>query len=334
MLGRLFFWRWSPTDPRREFYPLPLLHNPHVQTVLGHWLPGPTLKQPSSRHTLWLPDGDGLVLHDTVPESWKLGGRIVLVLHGLAGSARSQQILRLAHYLLGHGLRVVRLDMRGAGDGLPLARRIYHAGRSEDVRIALAEIHRWSPSSPLVLLGVSLGGNQALKLAGESAEHPVPGLERVCVLGPPIDLVRCCAMLAKPRNRFYEVFFLRELIAMARKRLKIFPDLPPLQFPPTMTMRLFDDLYTAPLSGFTNALDYYRRASSASLIERIPVPTLILTARDDPFIAVEAFEELKVPPQITVRILQHGGHVGFVGWDGAGGVRWAERRLVEWAAEG
>lgn len=334
MIRRLLL-SWSPAaDPCSEFFPLPLLSNPHVQTVLGHYLPGPTLKERVVQHTLWLPDGDGLVLHDTVPTGWKPGGRIALLLHGLSGSARSGQIVRMAYHLLGHGVRVVRMDMRGAGDGLSLARRFYHAGRSEDVRVALAEIHRWSPKSPLVLLGTSLGGNQALKLAGESVDHPVPGLERVIALGPPIDLTRCCEMLAHPRNRFYEVFFLRDLICAARKRQQHFPDLPALRFPRSMTMRLFDELYTAPRSGFADAIDYYQRASSATLIERIPVPTLILTAQDDPFIAVAPFEQLKVPKHVTVRILRHGGHVGFIGRDGAGGIRWAERRMVEWAVSG
>jgi len=333
MIGTLLSsWRRPATDPRHDFCPLPLLSNPHVQTVLGYYLPGPTLKHPSTRHVLWQPDGDGLLLHDSVPDRWRPGSRIALLLHGLSGSARSAQILRLAHYLLSQGLRVVRMDMRGAGEGLPLARRCYHAGRSDDVRAALAEVHRWSPASPLVLVGVSLGGNQALKLAGESAEQPVPGLQRVIAMGPPIDLVRCCELLAQPRNRLYERNFLRDLIALARKRQKVFPDLPPLRFPATMTMRLFDELYTAPRSGFADALDYYRRTSAGPLIERIPVPTMILTARDDPFIAVEPFEQLKAPSHITVRILRHGGHVGFVGWDGAGGFRWAEQRIVEWAA--
>ncbi len=113
-------------------------------------------------------------------------------------------------------------------------------------------------------------------------------------------------------------------------RQKHFPDLPPLDFPKRMTMRLFDDLYTAPRCGFNDALDYYRRGSSLPLLERIQVPTFILTARDDPFIAVEPFERLEVPGHIRVRIVPHGGHVGFLGWDGAGGIRWAERRLVEW----
>ena len=95
-------------------------------------------------------------------------------------------------------------------------------------------------------------------------------------------------------------------------------------------MRLFDDLYTAPRSGFADAMDYYRRASTFAIIPRIRVPTLILTSRDDPFINVEPFERLSVPSHIEVRILKHGGHLGFLGWDGAGGIRWAERRIVDW----
>ena len=79
-------------------------------------------------------------------------------------------------------------------------------------------------------------------------------------------------------------------------------------------------------------LDYYQRASALPLVAKIAVPSFLLTARDDPFIAVEPFEELrdKVPAHVTIRVLSHGGHLGFLGWDGAGGIRWAERRLVDW----
>ncbi len=169
-----------------------------------------------------------------------------------------------------------------------------------------------------------------MRMAGEAADHPVPGLARVVASSPPIDLPRCVALLSRPRNRIYEDNFVRDLIVQARHRQRFFPDLPPLRFPRRMTIRLFDELYTAPRSGFAGAEDYYRKASSVALVPHIRVPTLILTARDDPFIAVEPFEELKVPSHITVRILTHGGHIGFLGWDGAGGIRWAERRTVKW----
>jgi uncharacterized protein len=312
-----------------DFRPFPLLGNPHVQTLLGHWLHGPRLARPAREHVVYLPDGDALVLHDTVPPRWRPGDRIAVLLHGLTGSHASPTIQRFARVLLAQQVRVARLDLRGAGKGLRLARRGYHAGCSDDVRAALEEVQRWSPTSPLLLLGVSLGGNVALKLAGEAAEHPQPPLARIAALGPPIDLERCAALLAQPRNRFYEKFFLRPLIDAARKRQRLFPDLPPLRLPRPFTLWGFDDLYTAPRAGFADALDYYRRCSAMPLIGRIRVPALILTARDDPFVAVAPFEELSPPAGVSVCILPRGGHLGFLGPDGAGGIRWAERRVLD-----
>ena len=316
-----------------SFRPLPLLGNPHVQTILGAFLPGRGCPPPRRRHVLPLPDGDALLLHENVPTGWRDGLPIALLLHGLTGCHASSHIRRMAGLLLSRSARTFRIDLRGAGQGVGLARRTYHAGRSDDIRAALAYLHQLSPTSPLLLLGVSLGGNVALKLAGESAREPLPGLARVGVLNPPIDLARCAELISSPRNRFYERHFVRELVRSAEVRQRCFPDLPPLNFPRHLTLVGFDDLYTAPRNGFAGAQAYYSYASSFPLIPRIPLPTLILTARDDPFIAVEPFEALRVPDHVQVRILPGGGHVGFVGWDGNGGVRWAERRLVEWLLE-
>jgi predicted alpha/beta-fold hydrolase len=181
----------------------------------------------------------------------------------------------------------------------------------------------------LTLIGFSLGGNIALKLAGEAATDPVPNLERVAVVGPPIDLARCSSMLSEPRNRFYEVYFLTVLLQQQRNWRRLLPDLPEFVIPRPLTMRRYDELYVAPPWGFADAADYYRRSSSLPLIPDIKVPTLILTARDDPFIAVASFDELKVPAQIEVRIERHGGHLGFIG-GGSRGLTWADEYLVRW----
>lgn len=315
-----------------EFQPLPFLRNPHLQTVLGSLMPGLDCAWPDQRSYVRLPDGDRLVLHNNTPPGWKLGDPLALLVHGLSGSYLSPHIRRLAALLLARRVRVVRMDLRGAGAGVALARGVYHAGRSDDVRAALAEIHAWGPSSPLLLIGLSLGGALSLRLAGEAAEKPVSGLTRIAAISPPIDLTRCSALLSLHKNRIYEDRFLRDLLLYARLRQRFFPDLPPLNFPRhrRLTIRMYDDLYTAPRSGFADAMEYYRTASCAPLIPRILLPTLILTARDDPFIAVEPFEDLKVPSHVLVRIVKHGGHIGFLGWDGFGGIRWAERRIVEW----
>lgn len=317
-----------------EFRPLPLLGNPHVQTLLGAFLPGGSCPAPQRRHVLSFPDGDAVVLHENRPPDWRPGRPAALLVHGLTGSHRSTHIRRLAALLLARGVRVFRIDLRGAGEALPLARQTYHAGRSEDLRAALAWLHRETPLSPLLLFALSLGGGQALKLAGEAAEQPVPGLARVAVINPPIDLERCSALISQPRNRVYERRFVRDLVRLAERRQALFPDLPALRLPRQMTLRDFDDLYTAPRNGFAGVADYYRRASAFPLIPHITVPTLILTSRDDPFIAVEPFEELRVPGHVEVTIVAQGGHAGFIGWDGAGGIRWAERRVVDWAVAG
>ena len=141
-------------------------------------------------------------------------------------------------------------------------------------------------------------------------------------------------LIAQPRNRLYNTYFVRELVRQAHHRERFFPGLPRIRFPRNLTIRQFDELYTAPRCGFPDALDYYRRASSYMLVPRIQVPTFILTARDDPFIAVEPFDEMQLPLHIGLRIVPQGGHLGFLGWDGAGGFRWAERRMAEWIVSG
>lgn len=319
------------TAPARpEFCPLPFLSNPHVQTLLGTWLQGPATPLPARARYVLLPDSDRLVLHESAAPAWQPGQRIALLVHGLGGAHDSGYMQRLARLLVPHGLRVVRLDLRGCGRGLALARGSYNGACSGDVRAAVAELSRAYPTSPVVLIGFSLGGNVVLKLAGEADAHPVPNLERVAAVSPPIDLELCAALLALPRNRLYELHFLRGLMSQVRQRRRYFPDLPEVRFPRRMTLRIFDDLHTAPEGGFADALDYYRRASSLPLLPRIGVPTFILTAQDDPFIAIEPFEGLVVPEHIQVQIAPRGGHIGFLGWDGAGGIRWAERRVLDW----
>jgi predicted alpha/beta-fold hydrolase len=315
---------------RPDFRPLPLLGNPHLQTVLGNLWRGPALPPVQREQRVLLPDGDRLVLHHSVPPTWRPGGRIALVVHGLGGSHRSASVGRVAGLLLARGLRVVRIDLRGAGRGAGLARRAYHGGCSDDLRAALAEIGRANPTSPLVLVGLSLGGNIVLKLAGETAAFPVPGLERVAAVSPPIDFERCAGLLGLPRNRWYENHYVRNLVRQVRALERHFPDLARIRFPRRPTLRQFDELCTAPRCGFAGALDYYRRAAALPYIPRIAVPAFLLTACDDPFICVESFEALTVPAHVEVQITARGGHLGFLGWDGAGGVRWAERRVVEW----
>ena len=311
-----------------DFRPLLLLGNPHVQTFLGAYLPGPSCA-PQRRHAVRLDDGDELLLYDNWPRGWRPGDPVGVILHGLGGSAGSPHAQRLAVALLRRGVRAVRVNLRGAGESVSRARGVYHACRSADVRAALRFVGGWG-DSPLWLVGVSLGGGLALRTAGELATHPVERLAKVAALCPPIDLVRCCERLAEPENAYYNQLFVRIVVAEARARQRHFPDLPPLRLPPRLTLDQFNELYVAPRCGFADALDYYRRGGVAELLPQITVPTLILTSRDDPFITVEPLERLRLPRQVRAWVVPYGGHVGFVGFDGGGGVRWAESRVVDW----
>jgi predicted alpha/beta-fold hydrolase len=294
--------------------------------------------------------GDALVLHDSIPEGWRRGDPVALMIHGLGGSAVSGYCLRFAASFLAAGVRAVRIDLRGAGEGIGLARGAYHAGRTEDLRTALAHLGGLCPGSPIFLVAVSLGGNAALKLAGElgsSGTRTIGSalLGGLAVLAPPIDLQRATNLLELPRNRLYQVFFVRLLTLQARERRRHFPDLPPLPpalapvwplgVSPRLTMRQFDNLYTAPRSRFASADDYYVRASSAPWLSQVQLPTLIVTARDDPFIDDVPFLEVqhRLPPSISLRIFERGGHAGFLGGDGRGGVHFVERMLTEWVLE-
>jgi predicted alpha/beta-fold hydrolase len=314
------------------FRPWFWLRNPHVQTILAVVGKGSAFPHATVRRRVRLTDGDQLVLHDTTPPSWRTGDPVAVLLHGLGGCHRSGGIVRLARLLIGRRIRVVRMDLRGTGAGFALARGSYNAGCSADVRSALAVIHRLAPTSPIWLAGISLGGNVALKLGGETAEHPVANLVRIAAIAPPVDLENCLALLMHPRNRVYERHFVRELLALARRRARLFPDQPLPSFPRQTSLRTFDDLYTAPRAGFRDAAEYYARSSSAQFVPSIGVPTLILSARDDPFISAGPIEKLIRPAHVAVRLTDHGGHGGFIGADGAGGMCWGERAVVSWLA--
>jgi predicted alpha/beta-fold hydrolase len=310
------------------FNPFPLLKNPHVQTVLGSLLSGAELTFRARIVPVALPDGDRVVIHDSVPPGWYDGRPIALLIHGLGGCHDSPYMRRVGQRLAVGGVRVCRLDLRGSGAGAALARRFYSAACSDDVRAVLAHLHARYPCSPLLVAGFSLGGGIALKLAGEAGENPVPGLQAVAAVAAPLDLPRCSALLAQ--LRFYDAIFVHNLQRHVRRHQRLFPELPRVRFPRRVTVRQFDDLYTAPRWGFAGVDDYYQRASALPWIAKIRVPTFLLTARDDPFIAVESYEAIERAPHLDIRISPHGGHLGFLGPDGQGGFRWAERQVADW----
>ncbi len=312
------------------FRPLPLFSGPHAQTVLGS--AGVVSRSPPSVTELVdLDDGDRIALEVSTPDDWRPDRPTVVLIHGLCGCHRSSYMTRVARKLWLRGIRAVRMNLRGCGSGGGLARGLYHSGRSDDALAVARDLaERW-PESPISLVGFSLGGNIALKLAGELGEDARPLLERIVAVCPPADLAACARMLSRPQNRFYDWWFVSQLRADVAARHRVFPDLGPVSLPSRLTLYGFDDVYTAPRSGFRDADDYYLRSSSAPLAPRITVECTVLFADDDPFIDARALDGLPLPDNVDVVRVPRGGHMGFLGRPGSpGGCRWMDARLLEW----
>jgi predicted alpha/beta-fold hydrolase len=313
------------------FEPHPWLRGGHAQTIAGRYWPIPRAGLQATAHEVDLADGDRLVVLDSIPPGWESSRPSAVLVHGLAGCADAPYMVRLGARLVHLGIRVVRVNLRGAGSGFGLARGIYHAGRSDDLRAVLAWLRRRAGRSPIALAGFSLGANLVLKLAAEAAADPADGLDCVLAANPPIDLAACTLQMQRPENRFYDWNFVRWLRAMVRRLHRRFPELGPADLEGVKTLYDFDDRYTAPRNGFASADDYYERCSVVTALARIAIPGLIVCAMDDPFIPPAPLGRVARPSNLAMELLRHGGHLGYLSrrpWQGDR--RWLEMRLTAW----
>jgi predicted alpha/beta-fold hydrolase len=318
--------------PAQSFRPFPLLANPHLQTVVAAHV-GLPCAPPSVTRLVRLPDTDRIALEVSTPTGWRPTDPTVVLLHGVCGSHRSSYMQRLARKLWRRGVRAIRMNMRGCGSGHGLARQPYHGGQSADVLAVLQGLHQDSPRSPTTVIGFSLGGNIVLKLAGELRESAREYLERVIAVCAPADLVAAARLLTQPRNRLYNLYFAKLLVAAAVDRHARFADLPPVRLPAGLTVYDFDTLYTAPQCGFRDALDYYQRCSAAPLVPQITIPCALLFSADDPVIDATVLDDVALPPNVQVVCTPHGGHMGFLGRPHqGGGYRMLDAQLLAWLA--
>lgn len=323
----------EPTFP--EFEPHPLIPGGHAQTLLGYYLPGKRFPYRAVRHVVVLKDGDAIVLHDDCPPNWNLGDSAALLMHGLSGCHRSGYMERTAGKLSDIGVRTFRMDLRGTGASAGLTRLAYHAGRTDDTLAALEEIGELCPRSPVCLVGFSISGNIALKLLGEAPGLLPENLTSAIAINPAIDPAVAVERLERPSGRLYDRHFARLLFRQLSASTRLLDQVPGSirSTKPPRSMREFDALYTAPMSGFDSAEEYYRKTASAGLIPNIQIPTLILAARDDPVVPVQSFEKLPPSPNVRLHITDHGGHLGFLARGNSDpDRRWMEWRVVDWVS--
>ncbi|MEO6221799.1 MAG: alpha/beta fold hydrolase [Vicinamibacterales bacterium] len=298
------------------FVPARGLFNGHVVTIYA-WARGrvyPGLAAPESR--LIRIDSETQVRADCYWQAGRRAHPTLLCLHGLEGSSEGHYMRGIAHKALRRGWNVVLLNQRNCGGTEHLTPALYHSGLTEDPVAVLRALMADEGLTRFSLAGYSLGGNLAIKLAGELADTPDLPVVSVAAVCPTIDLALCSRALEWRRNHLYSWNFLKGLKARMRRKARAFPgryDLAPLDR--IRSIRQFDDTYTAPSHGFGTAARYYELASAIRTVSRIAIPTLIVAAENDPFVPVSQFlgEDIRRNPHLRVSVQRHGGHCGFVG---------------------
>jgi len=243
----------------------------------------------------------------------------IIVVHGLEGSSESQYMIGVAEKALAAGMNVIRFNQRSCGGTDALAPVLYHSGLSADVAAVARDVIARDRVSRLALAGFSMGGNIVLKLAGEWGEHAPPEFRAVAACCPALDLATSADALHHPRNRIYEIYFLRALRRRMLQKAILFPGrFETGRLTGLRSLREFDDKITAYYCGFSGVDDYYDRASAAHVVEHIAVPTLILHAANDPFIRITAETRRKIASNRYIKFVEtaDGGHCAFIGQRG------------------
>jgi predicted alpha/beta-fold hydrolase len=257
----------------------------------------------------------------------------MILIHGLEGSNTSVYMLGTSDKAYAAGFNVVRLNLRNCGNTEHLTPTLYHAGMSGDLRAILNELIRHDGLSQIFVIGFSMGGNISLMLAGEDADQTPRELAGVCAVSPTIDLRSCVEAIERRSNRLYKHSFLRSMKNRIRRKEKLFPELYDTKgLNRIRRLRDFDERYTSFGGGFSNADEYYERASAIRFIRHIRTPTLMIHAQDDPFVPFSPFQDSSIAenPYLVFLTPERGGHVGFVGAVARGEDRfWMENRVVE-----
>lgn len=260
---------------------------------------------------------------------------VLVLFHGLEGSSRSHYARALMHWTQRRGWCGVVVHFRGCSGEPNRLARAYHSGDSDEIDWILRRIAAEHPQRDLYAVGVSLGGNALAKWLGEQGEGAW-FVRRAAIISAPLDLVAGGQALARGFNRLYTQMFLRTLKRKTLAKLARHPELDrdarlAQAIARAKTLHDFDNAYTAPVHGFRDADDYWRRASSKPWLAHIAVPTLVLNARNDPFLPAHALPRPDdVSPQVRLEQPPHGGHVGFASGPRAQWLDWLPLRILRW----
>lgn len=318
----------------RPFRPAWWAAGPNLQTLAARLLrssEGPEYR----RERLITPDDDFLDL-DWGPEP-SSDSPIVVVLHGLEGSATRSYVRNVSRELLFAGIQPAALNFRGCSGEPNRALHYYHSGKTDDPAFVFSLLRERYPQRRIGALGFSLGGNVLLKMMGERQQGGRGLLDAAAVMSVPYDLAAGCRLLEQsPMGQMYAGYFLRSLrrkLRMKEPQLSRKVDLASALT--SQTIWEFDDRLTAPLNGFSDAADYYQKSSSAQYLSGINVPTLLLHAADDPFLPPDSIPSNQASrnPSISLVLQPNGGHVGFLEGTPRRPSFWGDKEAVRFLSE-
>lgn len=268
----------------------------HAQTIVSFCLPSRD-KMPGEIKILPLPDGDRLALLYTPGKS----NYVIYLFHGLTGSASASYMERIAKICSENGHSVYRVNHRGCGEGAGLAEHPYHSGRGEDISEVIAFGRKENPGKQHIAIGFSLSGNALLTLLTGLRGSVLP--DYAISVNAPIDLSAAVDQLRVGINKIYDLHFVQKLRQVVQQKCKI---------PRLSSVRNFDSLYTAPASGFKNAEHYYETCSTFHHLNKIKIPTILLTSQDDPFVPSGIYQKAKLSETTQLHIEKVGGHMGYL----------------------
>ena len=303
-----------------------LLNGQHVETMFPGLLRSVT---PPAFETVRIttPDDDFLDLDYYRSNANKL----VIVSHGLEGNSQKPYMQGLAKACVGNGFDVICWNYRGCSGEMNKQPRLYHSGATDDLQTVITYALATGQYQSVALVGFSLGGNITLKYMGEQGTNLHPVIKAAVTFSTPLDLSAGSDRISEPDNWLYEYRFLKKLKAKLRLKQIQFPDKFNLHDVNNVTkLREFDDKYTGPLHGFKDANDYYAQCSSIRFVSSITRPTLIVNAKNDPFLPKECYpyELLKEHRQVTLETPDRGGHVGFFTVNNDG-IYWSDERAIK-----
>lgn len=305
-----------------------LLFNPHLETIYPALVRRVSL-QPYTRERITTPDNDFLDL------DWLRQGsqKLVIVSHGLEGNTHRAYIKGMARVFFQNGFDVLTWNYRGCSGEMNKQLRFYHSGATDDLHTVVEHALSQQTHQEIYLVGFSLGGNLTLKYMGENRTR-TSLIKKAVVFSVPVDLHTSCIQISKPGNWVYSNRFLKSLKKKVLEKAQFIKELDVRGLDQVKTLMEFDDNFTGPVHGFKNAIDYYQQSSALRYMSGISVPTLLVNAKNDPFLSPECFpvEQFKQHEFIHIETPKHGGHVGFARFN-RDNIYWSEVRALRFITD-